>query len=180
MTKHLTRAARPTRPGCSATTTPCATTAAATTRATGCCRCAAGPARPPPKLDHQALIPPSSHLDFLTFRPTAPTPHTHQTQTRQASNDLHHWVDLKRHIGDSSVRLPGQYASWPVSGPASHMPFRAFRLLLAGPTLSATTPWNFCLSHVEFYGYFFRAEDSEGGGGGGGAAATAGAAAGAS
>ncbi|GBF97048.1 hypothetical protein Rsub_09521 [Raphidocelis subcapitata] len=74
----------------------------------------------------------------------------------QASNDLQHWVDLRRHISDASIRLPGQYASWPVSGPASQLPFRAFRLLLTGPTLSATTPWNFCLSFVELYGYFYR------------------------
>lgn len=95
---------------------------------------------------------------------------TTHTQSPQASNDLQHWVDLRRHIGDATLKLPGQYASWPVSGPASHMPFRAFRLLLAGPTLSATTPWNFCLSQVEFYGYFFRA----GGGGGAGSAASSG------
>jgi hypothetical protein len=85
--------------------------------------------------------------------------------TLQASNDLQHWVDLRRHIADAAIRLPGQYASWPVSGPASHMPFRAFRLLLAGPTLSAATPWNFCLSHVEFYGYFFGAAPEAAGGG---------------
>jgi hypothetical protein len=49
------------------------------------------------------------------------------------------------------------------------MAFRAFRLLLAGPTLSATTPWNFALGHVEFYGYFFRTGGDGGDGSGGGA-----------
>lgn len=74
----------------------------------------------------------------------------------QGSNDLQHWLDLRRHDNDGSIRLPGQYASWPVSGPAAALPFRAFRLLLLGPTQSATNPWAFCLSHFELYGYFFK------------------------
>jgi hypothetical protein len=52
----------------------------------------------------------------------------------QGSNDLQHWLDLRRHADDTTIRLPGQYGSWPVSGPAACMPFRAFRLLLTGPT----------------------------------------------
>lgn len=53
---------------------------------------------------------------------------------RQGSNDLQHWLDLRRHTDDTTIRLPGQYGSWPVAGPAACMPFRAFRLLLTGPT----------------------------------------------
>jgi hypothetical protein len=108
----------------------------------------------------------------------------------QGSNDLHTWLDLRRHRGDSTIRLPGQYGSWPVTGPAASMPFRAFRLLLLEPTQvrsqgwwqlwsnslaapdvpllvtcrhhhhhhhqSPTHPWAFCLSSMEFYGYFLR------------------------
>jgi hypothetical protein len=96
-------------------------------------------------------------VDFARTQSISPTP-----PNPQASNDLQHWVDLRRHIGDASIRLPGQYASWPVAGPASQLPFRAFRLLLTGPTLSATTPWNFCLSFVELYGYFYSGDAAPG------------------
>ena len=43
-------------------------------------------------------------------------------------------MDLRRHRGDTSLRRPGQTASWPVLGPAASAPYRAFRLLLEGPT----------------------------------------------
>ncbi len=82
----------------------------------------------------------------------------HFTALLQGSNDLKSWVDLRRHINDASIRLPGQYGSWPVVGPAASLPCRAFRVLLSGPTLSATDPWNFCLSSMELYGYFYRDE----------------------
>jgi hypothetical protein len=74
----------------------------------------------------------------------------------QGSNDLQHWLDLRRHLSDSTIRLPGQYGSWPISGPVASMPFRAFRLLLLGPTQSHSNPWAFCLSHWELYGYFYK------------------------
>ncbi len=75
----------------------------------------------------------------------------------QGSNDLCHWLDLRRHISDITLRLPGQYGSWPVAGPAAGAAYRAFRLLLLGPTSSTTgNPWAFCLSHWELYGYFHR------------------------
>jgi hypothetical protein len=71
---------------------------------------------------------------------TAPSHGSHRAVTwlpracLQGSNDLQHWLDLRRHTGDTTIRLPGQYGSWPVGGPAACMPFRAFRLLLTGPT----------------------------------------------
>jgi hypothetical protein len=77
-------------------------------------------------------------------------------ENAQGSNDLQHWLDLRRHLSDSTIRLPGQYGSWPISGPAASMPFRAFRLLLLGPTQSHSSPWAFCLSHWELYGYFYK------------------------
>jgi hypothetical protein len=88
-------------------------------------------------------------------------------------------VDLRRHIGDATIKMPGQYGSWPVVGPAAAVPFRAFRLVLAGPTTSATSPYNLCLSHLELYGYFYVAGGGEGevaaaAEGGGAAAAAAG------
>ena len=66
------------------------------------------------------------------------------------------WVDLRRHVNDASLRKPGQYASWAVLGPAASTPYRAFRLLLEGPTTSATSPHTFCLSNLELYGYLTR------------------------
>lgn len=74
----------------------------------------------------------------------------------QGSNDLQHWLDLRRHCNDATIRLPGQYGSWPITGPAASMPFRAFRLLLLGPTQSSSNPWAFCLSYWELYGYFYK------------------------
>lgn len=74
----------------------------------------------------------------------------------QGSNDLQHWLDLRRHVSDATIRLPGQYGSWPIGGPAASMPFRAFRLLLLGPTQSHASPWAFPLSHWELYGYFYK------------------------
>jgi hypothetical protein len=87
----------------------------------------------------------------------------------QGSNDLQHWLDLRRHLSDSTIRLPGQYGSWPISGPAASMPFRAFRLLLLGPTQSHASPWAFCLSHWELYGYFYKLGSSVAAGGAAGA-----------
>lgn len=74
----------------------------------------------------------------------------------QGSVDLRTWVDLRRHTNDSSIRKPGQYAAFPVSGPAASFPYRAFRVILTGPTASPTVPWNFCLSYFELYGYLYK------------------------
>ena len=91
------------------------------------------------------------------------------------------WVDLRRHRGDTSLRRPGQTASWPVLGPAASAPYRAFRLLLEGPTAgsaaasatavaagatgtakaspaAAAVAFNFCISNLELYGYLHRLE----------------------
>ncbi|KAG2440290.1 hypothetical protein HXX76_004401 [Chlamydomonas incerta] len=92
----------------------------------------------------------------------------------QGSHDLTNWVDLKRHANDTTVKVPGQYASWPVIGPAAATPYRAFRLLLTAPNASPNpaSRYNFCLSNVEFYGFMYK-----GSGVGGGWAASAAAAA---
>ncbi|KAG2455054.1 hypothetical protein HYH02_000879 [Chlamydomonas schloesseri] len=120
----------------------------------------------------------------------------------QGSHDLSNWVDLKRHANDTTIKVPGQYASWPVIGPAAATPYRAFRLLLTAPNASPNpaSRYNFCLSNVELYGFMYKGSGAGGGwaasaaaaaasaavaalgqpaGAGGGTAATAGAVAGA-
>lgn len=36
-----------------------------------------------------------------------------------------------------------------------------FRLLLEGPTTSRETPFNFCMSNLELYGFLCRCEDGQ-------------------
>ena len=76
----------------------------------------------------------------------------------QGSLDCQTWVDIQRHRNDSTLKRPGQYASWPVLGPASSVPYRAFRVLLEGPTASVMQPpqYNLCLAFFELYGYLYR------------------------
>ncbi len=76
----------------------------------------------------------------------------------QGSRDSEHWTTLRSHVNDTSISMPGQYASWPVFGHAASLPYRAFRLLLIGP--SASDPHTLALSNLELYGYLFRASDS--------------------
>ncbi len=76
----------------------------------------------------------------------------------QGSTDGTTWVDLRRHIDDRRLRMPGQYASWPVVGHASSVPYRLFRVLLIGPNPEAQNPRHVCLSYLELYGYFYREE----------------------
>ncbi|KAG2483203.1 hypothetical protein HYH03_017937 [Edaphochlamys debaryana] len=109
-------------------------------------------------------------ITFYTLRHDG-SPDFPRSWVLQGSNDLVTWVDLKRHAGDTSIKLPGQYASWPVIGPAAAVPYRAFRLLLTAPNASPNpaSRHNLCLSNLEFYGFLHK-------GGGAAAAATAAAA----
>ncbi|GLI59392.1 hypothetical protein VaNZ11_001258, partial [Volvox africanus] len=86
----------------------------------------------------------------------------------QGSHDLAVWVDLKRHSNDTTIKVPGQYASWPVIGPAAAVPYRAFRLLLTAPNASPNPAGrhNFCLSNLELYGFLHKGAPSNGAGGG--------------
>ena len=72
----------------------------------------------------------------------------------QGREDRGAWVDLCRHEHDSSLALPGQFASWKVAGrPGESAAFRAFRILLTGPNAAGA-----CELHVsswELYGYLF-------------------------
>jgi len=64
-------------------------------------------------------------------------------------------VDLRRHAADTTLGLPGQFASWPVCGQAAARPYRHFRVLLTpGPAAAASNPHELALSHLELYGYF--------------------------
>ena len=95
----------------------------------------------------------------------------------QGSNDGVTWADLRRHIGDGTIRMPGQYASWAVSGPAAAVPYRMFRLLLVGPNPEAANKHHVCLSYWELYGYLYKRTVAAAAGPAGGAAAAAAAAA---
>ncbi|KAJ7516513.1 hypothetical protein O6H91_22G061000 [Diphasiastrum complanatum] len=72
----------------------------------------------------------------------------------QGSVDEEQWTDLKVHRKDQTICRPGQYASWPVHGAKSLLPFRFFRILLIDSTACASTPWNLSLCYIELYGYF--------------------------
>lgn len=65
------------------------------------------------------------------------------------------WVDLKRHLSDVTLRMPGQWASWPVTGHAAAVAYRMFRILLVGPNTGAPNPHHISLSSIELYGSFF-------------------------
>ena len=71
----------------------------------------------------------------------------------QGSDNGQSWTDLRRHIGDATLRMPGQYASWPLVGHAAAVPYRFFRVLLIGPNPEAENPYHVCLSNIELYGY---------------------------
>jgi len=73
----------------------------------------------------------------------------------QGSNNGEHWIDLRRHVGDQTINLPGQYASWPVVGPAAARKYRHFRILLLEPNTKAPNPNHVSLSYIELYGNFF-------------------------
>ena len=72
----------------------------------------------------------------------------------QASEDGEEWVDLRRHVGDSTIKMPGQFASWPISGRAAARLFGHFRvLLLPDPNAGAAASSDLALSSLELYGY---------------------------
>lgn len=67
-------------------------------------------------------------------------------------------MDLRRHISDSTIKMPGQFASWPVSGRAAARLFGHFRvLLLPEPAAAATNSTELALSSLELYGYLSAA-----------------------
>jgi hypothetical protein len=89
----------------------------------------------------------------------------------QGSADGAAWADLRRHEDDGALCRPGQYASWPVGGPAAAAAFRRFRVLLLRPNAAAPNPRHVSLSWIELYGNLYLADTR---GEGGAAAAEAG------
>ncbi|KAJ8625677.1 hypothetical protein MRB53_034207 [Persea americana] len=67
----------------------------------------------------------------------------------QGSMDAENWVDLRVHDNDQMICKPAQFASWPVHGSTTLLPFRFFRVILTGPTISDSTPWNLCICFLE-------------------------------
>jgi hypothetical protein len=79
----------------------------------------------------------------------------------QGSGDGSIWVDLSRHLNDRTIKLPGQYASWPVVGHTATLPYRFFRILLVGPNPEAPNAYHVALSYLELYGWLYPGlEDS--------------------
>jgi hypothetical protein len=76
----------------------------------------------------------------------------------QGSQDGVMWSDLRRHDGDRTLNLPGQYASWPVGGAAATTAYRYFRVYLLAPNEESMNPHILCLSYLELYGNFYREE----------------------
>uniref|UniRef100_A0A2P2L4M6 BTB/POZ domain-containing protein At2g30600 isoform X1 n=3 Tax=Rhizophora mucronata TaxID=61149 RepID=A0A2P2L4M6_RHIMU len=72
----------------------------------------------------------------------------------QGSPDGRTWTCLRVHDDDQTICKPGQFASWPISGPNALLPFRFFRVVLTGPTADSSNLWNLCIGYLELYGYF--------------------------
>lgn len=72
----------------------------------------------------------------------------------QGSMDGENWTSLGVHEDERTICQPGQFASWPITGPSALLPFRFFRLALTGPTTGVSNNWNLCICFLELYGYF--------------------------
>lgn len=86
----------------------------------------------------------------------------------QGSNDEQVWDDLRVHESDTTLTMPGQYASWPVktagggAGVTRKPPYRYFRIVLLRPNEDATNPHHLCLSCLELYGLFYNEDVNTG------------------
>lgn len=72
----------------------------------------------------------------------------------QGSADANAWETLATHANDPTVRMPGQYASWPIRDPLRRT-FRYFRIIQTVPNPLVPNPTHVSLAHVELYGDFF-------------------------
>ncbi|KAI0514074.1 hypothetical protein KFK09_010108 [Dendrobium nobile] len=97
--------------------------------------------------DHQLMC------NYYTFRHDGST-NFPRSWAFQGSMDGENWTNLRVHENDHTVCRPGQFASWPVLGPNSLLPFRFFRIILAAPTSGESNNWNLCVCFIELYGYF--------------------------
>eukprot|EP00890_Picochlorum_soloecismus_P001745 jgi/Picsp_1/2571/NSC_00802-R1_btb poz domain-containing protein len=64
------------------------------------------------------------------------------------------WMTLSTHQNDVSLKISGQYASWPVRSRPER--FRFFKLLQTQANVDGPNPWHVSLSYIDFYGDFFR------------------------
>ena len=69
----------------------------------------------------------------------------------QGSADGVSWTTLDKHVNDTTIRMPAQWASWPVRD-SRRRKFRHFRILLTAPNPVAPNPMHLSLDHVELYG----------------------------
>ena len=74
----------------------------------------------------------------------------------QGSQDALTWNTLKVHNNDHTLKMAGQYASWPVTGYAACMPFRFFRLYQGYSSCSCLqqSSRQLALTYLELYGHF--------------------------
>ena len=71
----------------------------------------------------------------------------------QGSADGMMWITLDEHSNDTTIRMPAQWASWPVRD-SGRRKFRHFRILLTAPNQEAPNPMHLSLDHVELYGEY--------------------------
>ncbi len=74
----------------------------------------------------------------------------------QGSQDAEAWSTLKVHSNDHTLKMAGQYASWPVTGHAACMSFRFFRLYQSCSSASYLNQSSrqLALTYFELYGHF--------------------------
>lgn len=75
------------------------------------------------------------------------------------STDGLNWMTLSTHENDFSLKVSGQYASWPVRPRPEH--FRFFKLLQTQANTEGPNPWHVSLSYIDLYGDFFRISMSQ-------------------
>jgi hypothetical protein len=73
----------------------------------------------------------------------------------RGSVDGQSWDTLISHRNDHSLKMSGQYASWPIREGDSRHRFRYFKIVQTLPNQSAPNPTHVSLSHVDLYGDFF-------------------------
>lgn len=73
----------------------------------------------------------------------------------QGSVDGESWDTLISHANDHTLKISGQYASWPIREGDSRHKFRYFKILQTLPNQSAPNPTHVSLSHFDLYGDFF-------------------------
>lgn len=73
----------------------------------------------------------------------------------QGSVDGVSWKTLISHSNDQTLKMSGQYASWPIRDHGNGYRFRYFKVLQTVPNSSAPNPTHVSLSHFDLYGDFF-------------------------